>query len=108
MTPGFYENLAVRLKPVRVFLLGLAVAAAIAGALPLSRDLLGGAAMLLWGLALAAFWFHPHGGIGPRSTRRRRQTRSALLAWSWPAAVFLDLWLAVGTLWTVRGIWGLT
>ena len=106
MTPALYENLAVRLKPGRAALIGLAVAAALVGALSFSRWLAWGAALVLSGLGLAALWFHPGSGIGPRSTRRRSPAPSSVLKLSWPAAVFLDLWMAVGALWIVQGIWG--
>lgn len=106
--PALYENLAVRLKPGRVALIGLGVAAGLIGAVPFLRWLAWGTALIFSGLGFAAYWFHPRGGLGPRSTRRRGRTPPSILALSWPAAVLLDLWLVVGAFWIVLGIWALT
>lgn len=94
MTPQLYTAVARTLFPARRLMLF-----AIAGILILAVSTrMGGRyllvlGMLLWGIAISTFWFHPQAGFA--ATR----SEAARPATAWSGAVALDLWFTLTIYW---------
>lgn len=94
MTPKLYTSIARTLFPARRLMLFM-----IAGILIFTVSTkIGGLyllvfGMLLWGIAVSTFWFHPQ--VGFASTR----PVAARTATGWIGAVALNLWFAVTIYW---------
>lgn len=109
MTPVFFTTLAGRLHPHRWWFMGLSIASFAALALTLTWGppdslhvvgaLAGPAIVTPWGLLCACVWFHPeHGNLRPGSRWIGKAPRALQTITRWYAALFLTVFLAVGTL----------
>jgi len=94
MTPKIYSSIASKLFPARRLLLFI-----IAGILIIAvTTRMGGLyllalGMVVWGIAISTFWFHPQVGF---AATRPQAARSAT---AWVGAVALNLWFALTIYW---------
>jgi len=94
MTPKLYTSIARKLFPARRLMLFM-----IAGILIFAVSTrMGGLyllalGMILWGIAISTFWFHPQ--VGFAATR----SKAARPVTAWAGAVALNIWFALTIYW---------